>query len=190
MDADDFSDPTRGYAQWLDLASAVDFALFQELARNTDGYTKSSYYQKVSDAEGGKLRTAPIWDNDLSFGNFANGTETPEGWLYEFDWNRPVPWWGRLWVDSGFRSAASCRWQELRAGPLTVAAIGTKLDELAAVLAQAQPRENARWNLIGREEERSAHVGETWEDDVAYLERWLALRIEWLDAELAGGCRR
>lgn len=189
MAADDFSDPVHGYARWLDLASAVDFALFQELARNTDGYTKSSYYQKLPDAAGGKLVTGPIWDNDLAFGNFDNGTDEPEGWLYEFNWNRPVPWWRRLWADPVFRSAASCRWQALRAGPLTKASIDKTLDEFSFILSEAQPRDNARWMLIGKKEGRSAYVGTTWTDDVDYLKSWLTQRVAWLDSELAEPCQ-
>lgn len=189
MNADDFADPTRGYARWLDVPTAVDFALFQELARNTDGYTKSSYYQKLPDSSGGRLVIGPIWDNDLAFGNFSNGTHTPEGWLYEFDWNRPVPWWKRLWGDATFRNAASCRWQALRAAGLTPVAIDAKLDEFSAILAKAQPRENARWQLIGRKESRSAYVGATWTEDVTYLKSWLGQRIAWLDARLGATCR-
>ena len=189
MDADNFADPTDGYARWLDVASAVDFALLEELARNTDGYTKSVYYQKLPDSAGGKLGLATIWDNDLSFGNFDNGTDEPEGWLYEFNWNDPVPWWVRLWGDAVFRNAARCRWQALRAGPLTTTAIDAKLDEFAAILADAQPRENARWDLIGHEESRSAYVGDTWMDDIDYLKRWTAERMAWLDAGLADACQ-
>jgi hypothetical protein len=189
MNADHFADPTNGFTRWLDLEAAVDFALFQELARNTDGYTKSSYYQKLPDSAGGRLLPAPIWDNDLSFGNFANGTDDPAGWLYEFDWNDPVPWWERIWGDAGFQNAARCRWQELRVGPLTSAAINAKLDEFAAVLVEAQPRENDRWELIGREESRSAYVGETWTEDIDFLKRWVTQRIDWLDAGLADVCR-
>jgi hypothetical protein len=189
MAANDFADPANGYARWLDVPAAVDFALFQELARNTDGYTKSSYYQKLPDSSGGKLLTAPIWDNDLSFGNFANGTQTPEGWLYEFDWNQPVPWWERLFGDATFRNAAACRWQALRNGPLTPAAVYAKLDEFTAILAMAQPRENARWQLIGHKESRSAYVGATWIEDIAYLKSWLTKRIAWLDAGLSNDCK-
>jgi len=189
MDADDITDPTSGYRRWLDLQTAVDFALFQELAKNTDAYTKSSYYQKLPDSAGGKLLTAPIWDNDLSYGNFANGTDEPEGWMYEFSWNDPVPWWERIWADDAFQNAARCRWQALRAGPLTTAAIDAVLDDFAAILVEAQPRENERWELIGHEESRSAYVGETWQDDVDYLKSWVAERMAWMDAELDGTCR-
>jgi len=190
MGAADFANPTTGYPRWVDVPSWIDFALFQELARNTDGYTKSSYYQKLPDAAGGKVVTAPIWDNDLSYGLLSNGTHTPEGWLYEFKWNMPVPWWERLWRDPPFRNAARCRWQELRRGKLTTAAIGAKIDEFAAILARAQPRENARWMLIGKKEASSAYVGATWADDVRYLKSWLPKRMAWLDTGLAGACTR
>jgi hypothetical protein len=150
MASDGFADPANGYATWLDVPAAVDFALFQELARNTDGYTKSSYYQKPPDSEGGKLTAGPIWDNDLSFGIFANGTEDPEGWQYQFNWNNPVPWWPRLHGDPTFQNLVRCRWQSLRTGGLTAEHIAQKLDEFATILSKAQPREDARWQLIGR----------------------------------------
>jgi hypothetical protein len=189
MAAPDFAHPTAGYARWVDMPSWIDFALFQELARNTDGYTKSSYYQKLSDAAGGKLVKGPVWDNDLSYGNLNNGTQTPEGWLYEFRWNIPVPWWEKLWREPRFRSAAACRWRELRRTRLTTAAIDATIDELAAALVRAQPRENARWKLIGRRESLHAYVGATWAEDLRYLKGWIARRLSWLDAGLAGACQ-
>jgi len=130
-----------------------------------------------------------VWDNDLSFGNFANGTESTEGWLYEFDWNRPVPWWRRLWADPTFRSLAACRWQELRRGGLIGGTIQAKIEEFATLLEAAQLREDSRWQLIGRAETRSAYVGETWEEDVVYLKDWRAKGLTWLNRQFSGGCQ-
>jgi hypothetical protein len=189
MSEENFNNPPGAYTEWVDFTAAVDYALFQELARNTDGYKKSSYYQKLPDAAGGKLINAPIWDHDLAFGNYENGTHEPEGWLYEFDWNDKVPWWGRFWTDPAFLNGLRCRWQELRAGPLTTNAIDAKLDRFTDLIVEAQKRENERWDLIGREERRAAYVGETWMEDIAYLKGWVATRITWLDGALAGACQ-
>jgi hypothetical protein len=188
MAASDFADPVVGYIKWIDQPAWVDFALFEELLRNTDGYTKSSYYQKLPDVQGGKLITSPVWDNDLAFGILNNGTHTPEGFLYEFSWNIPVPWWERLWNDPVFRQAACTRWFALRQQQLTPAAIATTLTQFKEALAVAQPRENARWQLIGQGEAMSAYVGATWDDDIAYLQQWIGLRIAWLDANLTATC--
>ncbi len=192
MLAPNLADDANGWPHWIDLPSWIDFGLFQELSRNIDGYTKSSYYSKPPDTmNGGRLLKGPIWDFDLGYGNLQLASaDKVDGWLYDIKWNVPVPWWERLWKEPRFRNAAVCRWNELRKGKLTSAAINAKVDELAASLAKAQPRENARWKLIGKKETFHSYIGPTYADDVKYLKEWMAKRLTWLDANFGSTCQK
>ncbi len=70
MDSDQFADPVNGYARYIDVGSAVDFFLLNEVSRNVDGYRLSTFLYKDKDSVGdGKLVFGPIWDFNLGFGN-------------------------------------------------------------------------------------------------------------------------
>jgi hypothetical protein len=63
----------------LDAASAVDFALLNELFKNEDGFHASTYMALGVD---GRVRLGPIWDFDISMGNSDYGpSRRLAGWM-------------------------------------------------------------------------------------------------------------
>jgi hypothetical protein len=55
-------------------------------------------------------------------------------------------------------------------------------------LARAQPRDDARWKLIGKKESFHSYVGATYADHVRYLKDWIGRRLVWLDTNLGTTC--
>jgi hypothetical protein len=94
----------------IDPASAVDFALLNELFKNEDGFHGSTYMALGAD---GRLHLGPIWDFDISMGNSDYGpSRRLRGWmLARRDWAE------RLYRDRTFRSAMARRWRGRAAGP-------------------------------------------------------------------------
>jgi len=197
---DDFESVILGpdfaqYPAWIDLDSWVDFAILQELTRNIDGYKKSSYYWKESDAAGGLLHAGPLWDFNISFGNvdYCDGWETA-GFVYETNWcfsypDNYTPWWESLLMeDPTFVAALRCRWDDLRLDVLSSANIEAVLAEQTALLVLAEPRDHALWPTLGVDLWPNYYVGDTYEDELAYLHAWIELRLDWLDANLPGVC--
>jgi hypothetical protein len=189
-----WNDPAAGYQAWIDVPSWIDFALIQELANNPDAYSKSVYFQKWPESRGNRLAMGPVWDFDLSFGvvEFRDARRT-DVWAHTANrfpgepvrFNPPdraarVPaYWERLWSDPAFRSAAQCRWRELRAGPLALHRIHARVDAYAREVAHAQRRDGEVWNNPSAAE----YPGE-----VDSLKAWLGRRIDWLDANMPGTC--
>ncbi len=179
--SDDFKDPKTGYAAYLDPDSFIDHHLLVELSKNIDGFRFSTFYYKD---RGGRLNMGPIWDWNLSFGN-ANAREgfNPEGWYWSQLDDRQYSWFRRLFEDPDFAQRYVDRWGELRGNQFAIARILARIDELAALLNDAQARNFRRWRVLGRNIWPNAFVGQSFSDEVIFLKQWIRQRIEWMDQE-------
>lgn len=175
--------PERGYRQYLDVPTAVDYFWIVEMSKTIDGYTLSVFMHK--DREG-KLCLSPIWDRNLSFGNvnYQDG-DNPHGWYWAAVGGRDL-WYGRLFRDPDFDQAVTDRWGGLRRQLFATSNLLARVDAYVALLDEAQKREFARWPRLG------VHVwpnsdedarNRTYEETVNYMKRWMARRMEWLDQQ-------
>lgn len=191
MVSTDFADPDTGYPQYIDVDSAVDFCILNEIARNVDGYRLSTFLYKDKDSIGnGKLVLGPIWDFNLSFGNadyYSAGLregfqiQTP---LPSTDGFMPPFWWEKLWREPNFNAKVIERWQELRQGPLHADSLMQFIDAQVSLLQDAAPRNFDKWNILGTYVWPNAFVGNTYAQEIDYMKSWLADRINWIDAHL------
>jgi hypothetical protein len=175
----DFKDPVRGYAAYIDTDSFIDFHWIVELSKNIDGYRLSSYLQKDRK---GKLKTEPIWDWNLSFGN-ANYLEgwKPDGWYWPQISERDHLWFGRLFEDPDFKQKYIDRWSQLRTNQFAVTNILAEVDALSLQLQEAQERNFQRWHILGQWVWPNRYVGKTYADEINWMKRWIEQRISWID---------
>ena len=126
----------------------------------------------------------PIWDWNLTFGN-ANQREgfNPGGWYSSQLDDRQYSWFRRLFADPDFSQRVVDRWGELRTNQFAAGKILARVDELAALLGEAQARNFKRWRVLGRNIWPNAFVGENYDDEITFLKRWIQQRIEWMDGE-------
>lgn len=194
--SDGFADPDTGYPAWLHVESWIDHFIINELAHNIDAYRLSAYLYKEPDDEGGRFYAGPLWDFDRAFGNvdycycyevegYIIDSLTECGYGYQFPF-----WWERLLEDESFRNQLRCRWEELRAGPLSDASIESRVEGMVDRIGDAEVRDHFWWGNIGEYVSPNYYVGETYEDDLAYFLDWTLERVAWLDAELYGTCER
>ena len=140
IQSEDFADPVRGYAHFIDVSSFVDYFIHTELSLNADGYKRSAYFYKEklhADGTGGKLVAGPVWDYNLAYGNcnFANANKI-DAWCFEGASNNPTPaLWQRLLQDPAFRKAVKIRYKTLRKSVLSDKAINAYIDRHAQLLA-------------------------------------------------------
>lgn len=187
-------DWTTQYPNWMDVDSWIDAWLLNELANNIDAYRLSAYHYKDSDTVDGRLRAGPIWDFDRAWGN-VNYCDTwnTYGWIYDelatcgYAYEFPF-WWEQLEQDPVYLDQRRCRWEELRAGVLSDAALQGTFDALLAEVAEAEPRDHATWATIGVAVDPNYYVGASYGDEVAWLRAWMAARVSWMDTNLAGVC--
>jgi hypothetical protein len=65
-----------GYENYVDIGSAVDYVLHQEITNNADSYWCSFFLHKPKDSKGGKVTLGPPWDFNLAM---SNGTQPEDG---------------------------------------------------------------------------------------------------------------
>jgi hypothetical protein len=94
-------------------------------------------------------------------------------------------YWVKIWTDPAFQRAARCRWDELRKGPFATAVLNAKIDHWVKLLAVAEPRDHAKWKVLGTKIWPNYYVGKTYADEVAWLRDWIAKRTRWIDTNLA-----
>jgi subtilisin-like proprotein convertase family protein len=193
MNSSSFADPQSGYRKYIDVGSAVDFLVINEMCKNVDAYRLSSYLYKQDDYVGGKLNFGPVWDFDLAWDNCNYGnTFDPAGWEYELqDTVHPQPvWWSRFMSDPYFLEAVSCRWQSCRRTLLSNNSVYEVIDSTAAALNEAQARNFRQWPIMGTYifPNPQNQAGATYAGEVGALKSWLASRFSWIDGQMQNKC--
>ena len=189
---DNFTDPTTGYATYIDTQSFIEFFLLNELSNNADGYRLSTWLTKDKNE---KLKMGPIWDFNLAFGNadYCNGSAT-DVWTYKFNercsgdfWLIPF-WWERLMEDPAFVSELKSRWSELRSGAFSNTAILQKIDTYTETLTSSGGIQDNfdRWPVLGEYVWPNNFVGNTYSEERNYLINWINDRVGWMDGAIAG----
>jgi CotH kinase protein len=173
-----FTDPATGYAAYLDVDSAINYYLINEVFKNVDGNLRlSTFLFKKRD---GKLTFGPVWDFDLAIGNVNyDGADQTAGWHI-----RPTPWFTRLFQDPAFAQKVRTRWAQLKSeGKLD--AVFSHIDMQAQYLQGAQARNFSRWNILNIYVWPNRVVTGSYAGEVNAMKDWLRARIAWMDTQLA-----
>lgn len=177
----DFRDPAKGYRAFLDMDSFIDHHLIVEATKNVDGFRFSTFFSKD---RGGKIRMEPIWDWNLSFGN-ANGKQgwIPQYWLWPQLDDREYTWFRRLFEDPDFAQRYVDRWSQLRTNLFATSNLLARVDELAALLDEAQKRNFERWPILGLSVNPNTFVGQSYEEEVSWMKDWISNRLDWMEKQ-------
>ncbi len=178
---------------YIDINSFIDYFILNELARNVDGYKKSSYFHKDLDSKDGLLHAGPVWDFDWAWKNInecyfrdTNGS----GWAYRVHecnpWPAPPSWMLTLLRNYQFAQKVNERYFELRDTYLSEEYIFNYVDSVATLLDEAQNRHYRRWPILG------INVGtpevdkqpDTFAGEIEKFKYWISRRLNWLDANM------
>ncbi len=180
----DFADPQTGYAAYLEVDSFIDAHWLIEASKNVDGFRYSAFLTKD---RGGKLKLEPPWDWNRSFGNanYYDGWQT-HGWYWTHLRPQEISWYRRLQEDPDFAQRCQARWLRLREDVFDPKRIRKRIDELAALLDEAQKRNYQRWPVLGLQVTCNFYVGPSYEAEVRWLNDWMERRIAWIDSQVGG----
>ena len=189
-----YSDPETGYRRYLDVESFIDYQIATELGHNLDGYRLSGKFYKRRDDVDGRFKMA-IWDTNLAYGNCdrCDGWRT-DTWVYQSNevlyrageiYLIPF-WWYRLNCDEAYTAQLKARWAQMRATNLSEDRIMATIDSLATVLTShgAESRNSQAWPRWGQRVWPNYYIAKDFNDEVAYIKRWLHDRIAWMDQQL------
>ena len=187
MKSDEFADPVNGYRAYIDTMSAINYILTQEFTHNVDGYRLSTPFYKYNDARDPRFKFS-LWDFNLSLGNNNYmGAHTTYDWGYlEFSNENGVyiPFWFRRLIDDPpFYEAMRKQWCLYRSTSHNIEHINHKIDSLATHLNEAQKRNFAAWDILGKYVWPNLVNYATWEEELDYLRNFIVKRIEWIDGE-------
>ncbi len=169
-----------GYEKYVDLGSAVDYVLHQEVTNNGDSYWCSFFLHKPknkTNKEGvyteGKVTLGPPWDFNLAMSNGGMmGYGGGNSWQIESSSKAPQQgggggmWggWGgggmsslkapnwlvQMWKRSDYQSELKKRWAELRSGVWHTKVMDAYLDSMKVYLKNAADRNFKRWPNLGK----------------------------------------
>jgi hypothetical protein len=177
--AGNFADPQLGYAAYIDVDSAINYFLINELFKNPDGTAASFYLYKKRN---GKLFFGPIWDFDLALGN-AGYDDVDK----TYGWHIPLaPWFERLFQDPAFKAKVKARWNSVKAeGKFEY--IFLYANARATWLDKQQHKNYMLWSITDFAPWilHGSHGGTgSYEAEVKEMIRWQRERYKWLDAEI------
>jgi subtilisin-like proprotein convertase family protein len=186
----DFASPTKGYRQFADEMTFIDYSIINEISKNVDGYRLSTYLFKDRDSKGGKLKMGPVWDFNLAFNNADyNNSSDPTGWEIDLSYGCPF-WWKRFRADSGYVNSYYCRWNQLRQSSFSLYNINKFLDSTYTVLEEASYRNFQRWPVLGTYVwPNPSPLSYSMREEVDSLKSWIEKRVKWMDATLAVDCK-
>ena len=172
LKSNQFTDPTNGYAKYIDIDSFVDWYLINEIVKNQDSKSYSSIFMNVIPGE--KIKMGPLWDFDLAFGNVNyEVTEYPEGF-----WVKDHKWYERLFQDPAFVAKVKTRFAYFRENQNYIL---DKMDFYANYLDLAQKENDDKWDAIGNYAWPNPVFFDTYEEEVLHLKNWYIKRMNWLD---------
>lgn len=170
-----FEDRSTGYRNYIDVDSFVNFAIINEVLKNTDGGEASTYFYKDL---GGKMKAGPVWDFDLTLGNLAAwetenlAVQDPTG-MRIID----VAWFSRLFQDPYFSGQFERSYSQLRGSSWTNEEVAGIISSLQTRLGPAAERNTRRW-YSGPESDFDYHR------EVDELSEFIRLRMEWMDRNI------
>lgn len=188
--SEDFKDPEKGYAHYIDVDSFVKFFILQELAKNVDGNLRKSTF--LTKEQGGKLEMYHVWDFDIAFGNcnyfpdfWPGTTNTYEGWFVKDYINYSYKcdgWYGRLFKDPAFVEKVRACWNQHKEEFL---GIPDYIDENVRLLGKAPARNFERWKILGKKVWPNVVAPGTYSGEIDYLKEFYLNRLNWMDQALA-----
>lgn len=172
----DFLDVERGYRQYFDMESLVEWYLVCEITKNADAAFHTSCY--LSLARGGKLRMGPLWDFDLAFGNYDAGGNVNDPLHCYF---KDKGWFVRLFEDPAFVSMVKSRFNDYYVGRQK---IYDRIDEDSKLLASRMVWNNKVWGTLCKSSSSEERVLSAYSEQIERLKGWIETRMNSLKEEI------
>ena len=173
------------WQDYIDLKSAVDFFIVEDLFKNVDvGYASAFMYKD----KGGKLFFGPLWDFDLSSlnqGHIDSNQRQYYDW-YSSRWDKNSFCYFFM-KDNTFRAALKQRWQEWY--PNLLDDVNALIDHITAIIETSRIRNFEKWDIIGKNWDwytsSEVYNAKTYDAQIALLKGWFNDRIGWMNTQIS-----
>ena len=190
---------TNHYSHYIDVDSFVDSHWIVEFPKQIDGYRISNFFRKDRN---GKVKNAPIWDWNLSFGNadYLDGGNTSKWyyavlndanahiWLSRLVGNLPIP--NTTQGDPDFIQKIVDRWGVLRTNVMNGTRLTNRIDEIGTILAESAARNFSKYvylntyqwpNPQGPPANDVDYTQPTYALIISEMKKWTYGRYVWID---------
>lgn len=172
----------------FDEENFADYFLINELSHNPDAYRLSTYFHKDSEAVDGQIRLGPVWDYNFGFSNYWDRQNEFRGWEYDNDWwefPHQIPtWWTTLLDDPHFLNLVRERWAYWRDNLISCDAFSEQINDWHLKLEGPAKRNFAKWQILEEPNVFDWSAGNTYQDELDYLNTFICQRILWMDEAL------
>ena len=167
------------YRDYIDIKSAADYWLIQNVTCNGDAYsTGSTYVYKKADKDGtvGKLYWGPLWDFDVAWGLLTTDPENDQARDWE-GFSFDDVWLNAMFYDPVFREQVYEEWKKLKPALEELTREGGIIDQYYAEIRESQVANQEKWPA---KEDSEADYQKT----IKALKDWIDLRTAWYDEHL------
>ena len=173
----------NGMRTYVDIETLIDYVITSELTGNYDACISNYLYKDKNDT---KIKFGPIWDNDLSFGNYG---ETQNKHIYntgKADWAPFGMLVQKFFGDAVFMKAYKRKWDKLFANNNIVSFINEKVSNISSSISCSWEDNSTRWPL---NEQLISWGGLTYDNNTTYstvlkdITDYVSTHTSWLNTE-------
>lgn len=172
-----FTDPDKGYRQYVDSLTLAQWYVASELTGNPDCFWSTYMYKEKGDD---KLYWGPLWDYDIAFNNCDRIGDVTRTLMADkgFGSNLTKVWINRMWQDPWFARLINRTWKKLIEDGIEQHIINY-IDDTALLIEESQQLNFAKWP-INRHDYNELVLFSTYAEGVNYLKTFVRNHIEWL----------
>ena len=161
-----------GYRKYVDVYSLADYVTVLDITGNYDGCISNYMYKDKGANE--KLKFGPIWDNDISFGNYSDMEnllvcDSPKGWT---PFSTLIK---KVMGDAVFMKALMRKWNKIY--PTMQSFISSKITEIASANYNAINDNFTKWPIT---QAALGYMGKTYtnyDDAIANINQFTAKHL-------------
>lgn len=168
-----FKESSKGWQNYMDIDSFVDWYLINEIAHNTDAQMLSSCYMNLKRGE--KLKMGPLWDFDLAFGNTDYWKRGPEGF-----WVKDADWFSRLFEDPAFVERVKERFDYFYD---RLPDIMREIDATGEYLKYSAAANENRWHTFYNYGVPNVEIWGKYQNEVQSVKEYIRTRMDWLKSQ-------
>lgn len=183
---DEFAHAKRGYRQYTDTTSLIDWYLVQEISANPDGFWCSYIYKERADE---RLYFGPIWDFDICWNNCSRMGDVSKRLAIQFGYGSNYTikgWYTRMWEDPWFKQAVCQRYEQLREQGLDEQMIAF-VDSMALVIRPSRIENFKRWSINTKTYDE-VFLFNTYDEYVENVKAFIRVHNEYLSKEFHRRC--
>lgn len=168
--SDDFTDPEKGYRQYVDSLTLASWYVASELTGNPDCFWSTYMYKEKGDD---RFYWGPLWDYDIAFNNCDRvGDVSRELMLNKgFADDLTKLWVKRMWQDPWFVNLIDRTWRSLVEKGIEEHVIAY-IDRLAAEIDGSQKLNFEKWP-INRHDYNELVLFNTYGEGIEYLKKFI-----------------